>query len=67
MNAQCRNRIENWKFTSAMATYEAVVSDEDEHQILLALSETFGNCGWFDGAMGTIVGAAVAWLLREKP
>lgn len=50
-----------------MATYEAVVSDEDEHQILLALSETFGNCGWFDGAMGTIVGAAVAWLLREKP
>lgn len=62
MNDKCKGRIVNWKFTQAMGYYEG--GDDNERILLRSLSETFGDCGWFDGNMGEIVGAVVQWLLK---
>lgn len=54
-------RLKNWKFETAAKYCEgqpkAVV------EIVKALAATFGNSGWFDGHLGTIVWATVESLM----
>jgi hypothetical protein len=70
------NRLYNWKFNQAKDRMgkqaEDVRPTDDEVWVVQALEEAFGDCGWFDGAMGTVVRAAVRSLIGppgqgEKP
>lgn len=67
LSEETLDRLENWKFHSA---WHAVTGDpasseatEDERELILALDETFGNVGWFDGSLSVIVAAAVSTLI----
>ncbi len=57
-------RLLNWKFNSALAL---VREDHPEtvSAVVKALAETFGNCGWFDGNMATIIQFTVSSLCPE--
>lgn len=60
LSALCVNRLENWKFASALGYAEKGSTPTDsEREAIEALSAVFGNCGWFGGSTGVIVGAAV--------
>jgi hypothetical protein len=58
------DRLINWKFSTAasMLLNASFDSTPRERDIIRALSRSFGDCGWFDGAMGEIVGASVTAL-----
>lgn len=60
-----QSRLVNWKFSSALqyAEREGSGVTDEEMELIRALSITYGNSGWFEGAMGSIVQAAVAHLL----
>lgn len=64
MNDELRGRLANWKFAQAAQH----IAEEPEHvrEQVLALALLFDNIGWFDGAMGVIVGAVVDGLLRDE-
>lgn len=55
LGEHAKNRLENWKFASAYAALfmqdrdGSVTSITTEHNTVRALSEVFGNCGWFEG------------------
>ncbi|WP_280479131.1 hypothetical protein [Nocardia asiatica] len=61
LSPACRNRLENWKFTSAQSVSPRERSQERD--LIKALSDTFGNAGGFHGLMADVVTAAVARLL----
>lgn len=68
LSSACKNRLENWKFTSALRSAEKGSRPTGaEHETIEALSMVFGNSGWFDGTIGAIVEAAVARLLAGYP
>lgn len=50
-------RLSNWKFNSAMQ----YVEDESFQvkALVKALSEQFGNVGWFQGSMAIIIASAL--------
>lgn len=58
------SRMINWKFHSAEAIMPDSL-DDDRRSAVVALSEVFGNCGWLDAEMDTIIAAAVAWVIKE--
>jgi hypothetical protein len=62
LNMQLQSRLRNWKFSQAQ-TYIDENVENWEKQLINSLASTFGNCGWMDGAMGTIINAAVWFLL----
>jgi hypothetical protein len=64
MSPELQSRLENWKFASAMQYIDG--EPENVENAVSALSEAFGDCGWFGGRMGVIVGAAVDGLLERE-
>jgi hypothetical protein len=50
-------RLCNWKFNQAQNYLNG--QPEYVRRVVNCLAHTFGNCGWFEGAMGAIVGAAL--------
>jgi hypothetical protein len=64
MNDNLRSRLENWKFASATNYLDDGCSPEDK-DLILALSSMYGDCGWFDGNQGILIGAAVSLLLSS--
>lgn len=62
LNEDLTGRLENWKFESAKMYVDFDVS-VDERLVIEALADTYGNCGWFEGSMGLIIGAAVEALI----
>lgn len=62
-NQDLCSRLDNWKFETAHRYATELGLDENDLEVIKVLSDTFGDCGWFDGSMGVIVGAAVDSLL----
>lgn len=58
--AQLESRLNNWKFETA--TKYLVGQSQDVKDVVRSLARTFGNCGWFEGDMATIIAAAVQSL-----
>lgn len=65
LNPVVRNRIENWKFSSAKAALDSDATEGERH-LVEVLATQCGNSDWFDGALGELVSVAVAELLKEK-
>ena len=63
MNDDLKGRLLNWKFRSAAEHLEG--ESEETKTIVDALASCFGNCGWFEGDMGMIVGTLVTCYLLE--
>lgn len=64
------SRLENWKFNSAHAIYAdlSLIRRENLSDVgtkILALSEMYGNCGWFEGQMGGLVAVTVDLLIEK--
>lgn len=57
-----KGRLRNWKFTRA---FETMPEGHQWRDHVRALSESYGNSGWFEGHQGTIVACAVAYILGE--
>lgn len=72
LNDEVAGRLYNWKFSQAGAALDTqiaageVVPTETERETIAALGRLFGNCGWFDGDMGVLVGTAVRSLTGEE-
>jgi hypothetical protein len=63
-NKDLRSRLSNWKFESAMNYLDG----ESEEVAVKTLDGLFGNCGWFWGNMGEVVGLAVLYLIgHDEP
>ena len=66
LSGECQNRLYNWKFESAQERLSEEEPTGAERELVKALARTFGNSGWFDGNMGTIVSAAVTSLIGDE-
>ena len=58
-----RSRLINWKFKSAMIYKDVFEDDPEAMEVLVILDRMFGNSGWTDGDMATLIGVAVDMLL----
>jgi len=65
-------RLENWKFTQAHIVAETALPlstdlpiAAEDRTLIVALAETFGNAGWFEGHLGVIVGTVVEGLVAR--
>lgn len=58
------SRIYNWKFQSALPYLEG--QPEDVQELVEALANTVGNCGWGEGYLEVIIGAAADRLIGEE-
>lgn len=67
LHENAENRLYNWKFSQALtaAKNQDRLPTTDEILKLKALADTFGNCGWFDGTMATIIQMAVHDLIGD--
>lgn len=65
LSDRCKNRLENWKFQSAHWCASTSEASESEQAVVEALASAFGNSGWFGGALGVIVEAAVDKLVSS--
>ena len=68
MKIKLINRLNNWKFTTAYEYAKGIADDIDDDVILgniEALSQMFGNVGWFGGYMGDIVAIAVDKIVKD--
>lgn len=63
-DGQLIGRLVNWKFGSAFG-YLREDHPEAIASVVEALAHTYGNCGWFEGHMGTIVQRVVNSLVPE--
>ena len=65
MDEKIKSRLNNWKFQTAL-NYLATDANctDNELELITALARVFGNVGWFEGDMSTIVSAALQTLLR---
>jgi hypothetical protein len=61
LSADCKGRLYNWKFTSAVAELTDAAT-EAERGLVEALAACFGNVGHFEGDLGVVVAHAVASL-----
>ncbi len=62
MTPQLRRRLENWKFSQALALATEV--SEPDQRLLAALAALVGDCGWgLEGALAVVIEAAVDHLL----
>jgi hypothetical protein len=61
------SRLHNWKFEDAwgLLLRQPLLAPDDELPVVRALSRVFGNAGWFDGDMGTLVAAVVSRLVDQ--
>jgi hypothetical protein len=59
LTEECQGRLLNWKFGQALRQLTPDAT-EGERELVTALTEVFGDVGWFDGSMATIVAAALA-------
>jgi hypothetical protein len=61
--------LEGWMFNDAwrqmLAMPDSVDVGDDVEQTIGALGVCYGNCGWFRGHQGTIIGITVKWLVDE--
>ena len=62
-NTKLRSRLDNWKFEQATQYLkgESIMVKN----VVRALARTFGDPGWFEGDMGTIVAAALDCITAE--
>jgi len=51
------SRLANWKFCQALSHLKG--QPQDVCDVIQSLGDTFGDCGWFEGRMGIIIGAAL--------
>jgi len=63
-NERLRSCLLNWKFGQASQYLRR--ESEEVKNIVQTLKTLFGNCGWFDGDMGTIVAAVVVLLIGNE-
>ena len=61
---QLVSRLCNWKFAQALQYTEGQPSNVVHN--VSCLANLFGNPGWFDGEMGTLVSLAVLALVGEQ-
>lgn len=66
LSEDCQGRLHNWKFEAAAKYLPDSDPTDHEHGLVNALAAVFGNSGWFDGRMGTIVSAAVSTLTGDR-
>lgn len=62
LNAHVKDRLVNWKFNQAKTLLKSGGMSEAttaEHDLVVALAQSFGDSGWFEGDMAIIVGAAL--------
>lgn len=61
------NRLYNWKFESAKrdAADQEVPPTQHEVDAIRALSDAFGNVGWFDSALAVVIRLAVHDLIGD--
>lgn len=61
-------RLENFKFSQALgsARNQITPATEKEIEVLEALAETFGNPGWFEGHLATVVEAAFSSIIPKE-
>ena len=64
LNEELKNRIYNMKFDQAIQYLDKDVTGP-EKEAIEALSRCFGNCGWSDGDIGTILELAVYKLIGD--
>ncbi len=63
---ELRNRLFNWEFEQAKYQAEIADIDEEDRNLIEALSRMFGNVGWnLDGDMHLIIWAAVNTLIDD--
>ena len=66
LNEDCENRLENWKFLSAQR-YCTPETAKYEREVINALAEMVGNCGWLPrGTLGVLIGVAVDALIDGR-
>ena len=65
LNDELKNRLFNFKFKQALQYLDGNVSKEDRETIE-ALAHAFGDCGWLEGHMHTILEALVEALCQKK-
>lgn len=65
LNEDCKNRLYNWKFRSAFNDLNSDATSYERDSVQ-ALNDCFGNCGWFEGNIGELVGSVVALLIQLK-
>jgi hypothetical protein len=63
-NEKLISRLENFKFTQAQNYLEG--ENEMVVDVVNALASVFGNVGWMDGDMGTILSSAVYNIIPIK-
>lgn len=69
-----RDRLENWEFASARVSLDGQLFNDQvgslatdvEVETVTALADMFGDCGCFEGHLGSVVNAAVLFLLSER-
>jgi hypothetical protein len=61
LTEECKNRLANWKFDSAVSQLTNMASPY-EHRLVTVLSRQFGNSGWFTGDIALLVQAALDTL-----
>jgi hypothetical protein len=61
-------RLRNWKFEEALKALPVLdpMRETLGYEQLEALALTFGNCGWIDGHMATLIEAVVKQILQEN-
>lgn len=62
-NEKLKSRLLNYKFRTARQYLEG--ESEEVIEVVHALAETFDNCGWIDGNMGTIIQACVSNIIYK--
>ena len=62
-NEKLIGRLFNYKFASAQLYLEG--EDEEVVSVVNALADTFSDCGWIDGNMGTIIRACVTKICPQ--
>lgn len=65
MNEKLKSRLENWKFKQALQYVDDSVS-EDEKNVIGTLARLFGDCGWLEGDVGTLISVAVRSLTEKE-
>jgi len=58
-----KGKLTNWKFRSALSYLDG--QTEEVKDVVNALCRSYGNCGWFEGDMGLIVGICVESVIAK--
>lgn len=59
------NRLVNWKFEDAYKLSKNLPLAYSQHELILHLATAYGNCGWFKGEVGRLIGSVVNMLCHD--